>query len=119
MIEKRLFGVHVNRLSLVSSTNLLLGAARGYAPVEYIFAHLAILCLGVLGHGWDLDVRKTPFQSASEPFILAVVHKSTTWRDLRLRPSRVYFCAFGDTLVGRIGARVGLRCSKNAFSECR
>ena len=134
MFEKRLFRVQVNRLSLLSSSDLQLGAARGYAPVEYIFAHLAILCLGVLGHGWDLDgilwlgalgygwdldVRKTPFQSAGEPFILAVVHKSTTWRDLRLRPSRVYFCAFGDTLVGRIGARVGLRCSKNAFSECR
>ena len=55
MIEKRHFGVQVRRLSLLSSSNLLLGAARGYAPVEYIFAHLAILWLGVLEHGWDLD----------------------------------------------------------------
>ena len=55
MIEKRHFRVHVNRCSLLSSSNLLLGAARGNAPVKYIFAHLAILWLGELEHGWDLD----------------------------------------------------------------
>ena len=80
MFEKRLFRVQECRLSLLSSSDLQLGEARGYAPVEYIFAHLAILWLGVLEHGWDLDVRKTPFQSAGKPFILAVVPRSTIWR---------------------------------------
>ena len=60
----------MNRLSLLSSSDLQLGAARGYALVEYILAHLAILWLGVLGHGWDLDARKTLFQSAGKPLSL-------------------------------------------------
>ena len=55
MIEKRHFRVQVNRFSLLSSLDLQLGAARGYAPVKYIFAHLAILWLGELEHGWQLD----------------------------------------------------------------
>ena len=55
MIEKRHFRVQVSRMSSLSSPDLQLGAARGYALVEYILAHLAILWLGVLEHGWDLD----------------------------------------------------------------
>ena len=66
MFERRHFGVQVSLIPAFPSSDLLLGAARGCALVEYNLAYLAILLLGVLEHGQDLDIRKTPFRSASE-----------------------------------------------------
>ena len=80
MFERRHFGVQVSLIPAFPSSDLLLGAARGCALVEYIVAHLAILWLGVLAHGQDLDVRKTPLRSASEPYSRVSFFRPTSWR---------------------------------------
>ena len=61
MFEKRHFRVQVNRFSVLSSPDLQLGAARGYAPVEYVLAPLWEIWLGSLGAGWVLNDGKKPF----------------------------------------------------------